>query len=302
MRFPAPRRARIALAALVVPAALAVPALADVVRGDDQIVEGSVCVGFDCISDEDFAGDTLRLKENNTRLAFTDTSPPGSPRNAWEITANASASGGQEYLGVRDVTGGKDVLRVMGGAPTDVLRLTPGGAVALGAGTARTRVDGSTTQGAVPVDPDAVLTALAALPLTTSVSSAAPSAGRRLGPSAAEFNAAFGLGSGDDLAPADVAGVALAAVAAIAPKVAAATPGGAGPVGPTGATGAPGSPGAPGAAGPRGAAGANAVSTLRTDELRRSIRRLEGLDRVERRRSSGLRTRIARADRRTRTR
>ena len=57
--------------------ALAAPARADDVVADDQIVQGAECVGFDCVNGEAFGTDTLRLKENNTRLAFDDTTASG---------------------------------------------------------------------------------------------------------------------------------------------------------------------------------------------------------------------------------
>jgi len=43
------------------------PATADQVIADDLIVQGSTCVGLDCVNNESFGFDTLRLKENNTR-------------------------------------------------------------------------------------------------------------------------------------------------------------------------------------------------------------------------------------------
>src|SRR6185369_2938107 len=46
----------------------------DVVFADDVIVQGSECVGLDCVNNENFGFDTLRLKENNTRIHFDDTS------------------------------------------------------------------------------------------------------------------------------------------------------------------------------------------------------------------------------------
>ena len=48
----------------------------------DLIVQGSACVGFDCVNNESFGFDTIRLKENNTRLTFFDTSSlSGFPAN-----------------------------------------------------------------------------------------------------------------------------------------------------------------------------------------------------------------------------
>ncbi|HEV7516457.1 MAG TPA: hypothetical protein VGR07_09175, partial [Thermoanaerobaculia bacterium] len=46
----------------------------DQVIADDLIVQGSACVGLDCVVNESFGFDTIRLKENNTRIKFDDTS------------------------------------------------------------------------------------------------------------------------------------------------------------------------------------------------------------------------------------
>lgn len=72
----------------------------------DLIVQGSVCAGFDCVTDESFGFDTIRLKENNTRIAFDDTMLIGFPANDWQILANDSASGGLNYLAFEDTTAG----------------------------------------------------------------------------------------------------------------------------------------------------------------------------------------------------
>ena len=46
----------------------------DFVINDDLIVDGSACIGFDCVNGESFGFDTVRLKENNLRIKFDDTS------------------------------------------------------------------------------------------------------------------------------------------------------------------------------------------------------------------------------------
>ncbi len=48
--------------------------LADIVQLDDVIIDGSLCVGNDCVTGEDFGYDTIMLKENNLRIYFNDTS------------------------------------------------------------------------------------------------------------------------------------------------------------------------------------------------------------------------------------
>ena len=63
------------VAALAVGASLiAGKAVANQVIPDDLIVQGSACVGLDCVNNESFGFDTIRLKENNTRIKFEDTS------------------------------------------------------------------------------------------------------------------------------------------------------------------------------------------------------------------------------------
>jgi len=75
----------------------------DQVIPDDLIVQGSACVGLDCVNNENFGFDTIRMKENNTRLQFDDTSTSaGFPTNNWQIRANSSLSGGESFLGFVD--------------------------------------------------------------------------------------------------------------------------------------------------------------------------------------------------------
>jgi len=75
----------------------------DQVIPDDLIVQGSVCAGLDCVNNENFGFDTIRLKENNTRIQFDDTSTSaGFATNNWQIRANNSASGGASFLAFVD--------------------------------------------------------------------------------------------------------------------------------------------------------------------------------------------------------
>lgn len=105
-------------------------ARADAVVPDDQIIQGSQCVGFDCVDGEDFGFDTLRLKENNLRIHFNDTSSTGTfPTNDWGIQVNDSTPGGSNYFMIQD--------RGADGLSTDsVFRVDsgPNGGVALGFG------------------------------------------------------------------------------------------------------------------------------------------------------------------------
>lgn len=106
----------------------------DQLVADDQIVQGSICMGFDCVNNESFGFDTLRLKENNLRIKFEDTSAGAFPGNDWQIIANDSASGGASYLGIDDVTGSLTPVRWLAGAPANSLVVDPQGRVGVGTG------------------------------------------------------------------------------------------------------------------------------------------------------------------------
>jgi hypothetical protein len=92
----------------------------DQVIADDLIVQGSTCIGLDCVVNESFGFDTLRLKENNTRIKFEDTSTgTGFPTHDWQLTANDSASGGAEKFSIEDITAATVPFTVTGSAPTN---------------------------------------------------------------------------------------------------------------------------------------------------------------------------------------
>jgi hypothetical protein len=92
---------------------------ADQVIPDDLIVQGSTCVGFDCVNNESFGFDTIRLKENSTRIKFEDTSTGSFPSNDWQLTANDSASGGANKFSIEDITGSKVPFTITAGAATN---------------------------------------------------------------------------------------------------------------------------------------------------------------------------------------
>ncbi|MEM7353883.1 MAG: tail fiber domain-containing protein [Acidobacteriota bacterium] len=96
----------------------------------DQIIQGSQCVGLDCTSSESFGFDTLRLKENNLRIHFDDTSGSASfPSNDWRITINDSSNGGAEFFAVDDATGGKTPFKIEAGSPNNSLYVASEGRI-----------------------------------------------------------------------------------------------------------------------------------------------------------------------------
>ena len=144
----------------------------DVVTADDEIIQGSLCVGLDCVNNESFGFDTIRLKENNTRIKFDDTSTTaGAPTNSLFIASSGKVGFGnsspvlnlhitatdtpairQEQTNgggftaqtwdiganeanwfVRDVTGGSRLpLRIRPGAPTSSVDINASGNVGIG--------------------------------------------------------------------------------------------------------------------------------------------------------------------------
>jgi hypothetical protein len=114
----------------------AVTAQADQVITDDLIVDGSLCVGQDCVNGESFGFDTIRLKENNVRIKFQDTSNSGSfPSRDWQITANDSSNGGANKFSIDDIDGGRTPFTLEAGAPSNSLYVDDGGRVGFGTAT-----------------------------------------------------------------------------------------------------------------------------------------------------------------------
>lgn len=92
-------------------------ALADYVHNDEVIVVGSICVGVDCVNGESFNYDTIRMKENNLRIKFHDSSSSSSfPRIDWQITVNDSTNGGKNYYAIENIDTGKKAFMIESGS------------------------------------------------------------------------------------------------------------------------------------------------------------------------------------------
>jgi hypothetical protein len=103
---------------------------------DDLIVDGSACIGQDCVNGESFGFDTLRLKENNLRIKFQDTSSSASfPSNDWQITANESSNGGANKFSIDDIDGGRTPFTIEASAPSHSLYVDDGGRLGFGTST-----------------------------------------------------------------------------------------------------------------------------------------------------------------------
>lgn len=104
----------------------------DQVIPDDLIVQGSECVGFDCVDGEAFGVDTIKLKENNLRIFFEDTSSSaGYATNDWRLIANDQASGGANFFAIEDSTAAVKPFLVEAGAPASTLYVDSSGNVGI---------------------------------------------------------------------------------------------------------------------------------------------------------------------------
>ena len=197
----------------------------DQLIGDDLVVPASLCLGFDCVNGENFSFDTLRLKENNLRIHFEDTSATTSfPSNDWRIAINDSANGGENYFSIDDVTAGDSPFRIMAGgnvglgttAPTE--RLHVNGNVMV-EGVVNQVSDVNVKENFTAVSPQEILARLNKLDVTAWNYIADPDS-THIGPTAQDFYAAFGVGIDNrHISSIDTGGVALVAIQALSQQI-----------------------------------------------------------------------------------
>jgi len=235
------RRLRLAgpFASLVLLLAAAAPArAADTVVAGNQIVQGNQCVGVLCADGEVFGQPPLTIKSGNTPgIRFVQTADGGFIPQTWDI------SGHETFFFVKDVTGNKTPVRVDLGAPSGSLHVSLSGDITTAAMLSQS-VNPATVNVTGPADGGAILAALRGLTLSRYTLDADSRSVPHVGPAGGAFRAAFATGRTDnELASADMAGIALAAIKELDARVStlALTPGATGATGATGANGAPAS-------------------------------------------------------------
>ncbi|GAA3938241.1 tail fiber domain-containing protein [Litoribacillus peritrichatus] len=115
---------------------LSLAAVSDQQIQDDLVVVGSICSGFDCAIGETFGFDTIRLKENNLRIRFIDTSSSSSfPTIDWQITVNDSVNGGLNKFSIEELDAGTVPFTILQSAPNHSIYVTGAGNVGFGTST-----------------------------------------------------------------------------------------------------------------------------------------------------------------------
>ncbi|NRA53959.1 MAG: hypothetical protein HRU23_07415 [Gammaproteobacteria bacterium] len=85
---------------IVIPAPIIASCVGTVCEFTCAPVTANACVGFDCVNGESFNNHSLKLKENNTRIRFTDLTVNDQLGQSWNVAANASANHGAHYLSI----------------------------------------------------------------------------------------------------------------------------------------------------------------------------------------------------------
>jgi hypothetical protein len=112
------------------------------VVNDDLIVIGRECVGVDCIATGEGGLDIIKMKHNNTKLLFDDTSTSaGFPATDWRLTANDSFVNGVNRFSIEDATAATVPFTIRGAAPSNSLFVSNLGRVGVGTSTPDSRLD-----------------------------------------------------------------------------------------------------------------------------------------------------------------
>jgi len=97
---------------------------------DDVSAAGGVCGGSDCTSTETYGVSNIKMKANNVRLKFEDTSTSaGFATTDWQISANDTFSGGANKLFVEDLAAATVPFLIEGGTPSNTLYVDSAGRV-----------------------------------------------------------------------------------------------------------------------------------------------------------------------------
>lgn len=115
----------------------ATAAQADLFFGTDGSIDGSLCVGDRCVTNESFNGTTLKLKSNTISIDFIDTSlGQGVTSNDWSLAVNTFGNS----IAITDQETGDTPFFLFAGAPSAALVIGPTGNLGLNASAPETEL------------------------------------------------------------------------------------------------------------------------------------------------------------------
>jgi len=123
--------------------ALSGSVIADTVQIENLIVQQSACIGVECLENEDFSFETLKVKSESPQILFDDTSSSASfPANDWQLGASDEVAGDAASFYIEDKTGQRRVLEISpeGDVALGSLSTVVEGAVSVGSETVSRRV------------------------------------------------------------------------------------------------------------------------------------------------------------------
>ncbi len=139
MTYPSNASTAGAALAVLAAAVVASTAAAQQVINEDLVVRGSQCVGARCDGAPKFGLDTIRLREEDLRIKFEDTSTSFLvPSSDWQITINDVGWGGLNKFAIDEVTDQdqpRTLFTLEAGAPEHSLYVESSGDVGLGTST-----------------------------------------------------------------------------------------------------------------------------------------------------------------------
>lgn len=104
----------------------------ETIFADAVSAQGGLCGGSDCTNAEVYGFANGKLKANNTRLKFEDTSAAvGFATTDWQLSANDTFSGGANKFYLEDLTAATIPFLVEGGSPTNALYVDSTGRIGL---------------------------------------------------------------------------------------------------------------------------------------------------------------------------
>ena len=108
-------------------------ATADLFVNDKTTLDGNVCIGSGCATNETYSDELVKLKQSNANMLFVDTSSEAGtfPSGDWRIRINDNYSNGADYFAIQDVDAATTPFKVKGGGDESTLVVSDGGEVGI---------------------------------------------------------------------------------------------------------------------------------------------------------------------------